>query len=308
VPAEAYHAGLDRERRAAVQRRFTTGEGVVMVATIAFGMGIDKPDVRYLVHFNLPGTLEAYYQQAGRAGRDGEPAQCILLYARRDRAAQQRFIDQAHPDDEAVRETWRRWLSQLRPDAGDAELSGVDPTDSDGFASIVATLRDSGLVARADLRPLSADPEAPIDTRAIAEHRRHAEARLAQMTEYAETAGCRRAVILRYFGERPPDSCDNCDNCLGAPERSSSDFPHDLHAAFLELRDRIATRSGREPYAVFELRTADELATFRPQTEEELLATWGIARTRAEWFGAELLRIIAEWERAHPDAAERPTR
>ncbi len=309
VPAEAYHAGLDRERRAAVQRRFTAGEGVVIVATIAFGMGIDKPDVRYVAHFNLPASLDAYYQQAGRAGRDGEPAECILLYARRDRAAQQRFIDQAHPDDEAVRDTWRRWLSQLRPDAGGAEPSGpVDPTDADGYANTVAALRDSGLVAQADLRPLSADPEAPIDTRSIAEHRRHAEARLAQMTEYAETAACRRAVILRYFGERPPDSCDNCDNCLGVPERSPSDFPHDLHAGILDLRERLATRSGREPYAVFELRTADELATFRPRTEEELLATWGIARTRAEWFGTELLRLIAEWELAHTDAAERPAR
>ena len=304
VPAQAYHAGLDRETRTRVQRRFTVDEGVVIVATVAFGMGIDRPDVRYILHVNLPESIEAYYQQAGRAGRDGEPAECVLLYARRDRAAQQRFIDQAHPDRESVREAWRRWVEQ-EPD-GDGTVP-VPAIDEDSFANVVAALRDSGLLAQTELRPLSLDPDAPIEMRSIEQHRRYAEGRLAQMTEYAETAQCRRAVILRYFGEQAADRCDNCDNCLGTAERAGPSYPADLHASLVALRDAIAERAGRPAHEIFELRTVDELATYRPRTEDELVATWGIAQTRADWFGAELLKAIADWERAHPDA-ERPAR
>ncbi|HEU5115107.1 MAG TPA: RQC domain-containing protein, partial [Isosphaeraceae bacterium] len=101
-PVAIYHAGLGREERAEAQDRFMSGRAEVVVATNAFGMGVDKPDIRSVIHFNMPGTLEAYYQEAGRAGRDGQHAECVLLYAAGDRFLQEMFIENEYPPPEAV--------------------------------------------------------------------------------------------------------------------------------------------------------------------------------------------------------------
>ncbi len=100
--AVIYHAGLGRDERTQAQDRFMSGQAQVVVATNAFGMGVDKPDIRSVIHFNLPGTLEAYYQEAGRAGRDGHPADCTLLYAPGDRFLQEMFIENEYPPPDAV--------------------------------------------------------------------------------------------------------------------------------------------------------------------------------------------------------------
>jgi ATP-dependent DNA helicase RecQ len=231
----------------------------------------------------------------------------VLLYARRDRAAQQRFITEAHPSDAAVRELWQRWLNAPELARGDGP-SVANITVADGFVNILTALRASGLVAPTDLRPISIDPNAAIDTAAIEEHRKHAEGRLTQMVEYAETTQCRRAVILRYFGESAADDCGNCDACLGTAEQIGPAYPGDLYDAILAFRNGLAEESGREVYAIFEARTAEDLAVHRPRTDEELLETWGIASTRAEWFGEDLLTLVEEWEDEHPDAPERATR
>ena len=141
-----YHAGLAPETRASNQAAFVASEDMVIVATVAFGMGIDKPDVRFVAHIGVPKSIEAYYQETGRAGRDGDPSAATMFWG-----------------------------------AGD-------------FAT-----------ARARL--------AEID----GERRNEERARLDALAGLVETAGCRRAVLLRHFGENPPESCGNCDNCLDAP-------------------------------------------------------------------------------------------
>ncbi|MFY7969549.1 MAG: RecQ family ATP-dependent DNA helicase, partial [Pirellulaceae bacterium] len=105
-PVAAYHAGLAPEQRRFVQDRFMRGEYPAIVATNAFGMGIDKSDLRFVVHYNLPGSLEAYYQEAGRAGRDGLASQCVLLFSGQDRYIQEFFIENAYPPREMVQRVY----------------------------------------------------------------------------------------------------------------------------------------------------------------------------------------------------------
>ncbi|MBL8649290.1 MAG: DNA helicase RecQ [Sphingopyxis sp.] len=144
----AYHAGLDAEIRARVQHDFVASEDGIVTATVAFGMGIDKPDVRFVAHAGLPKSIEAYYQETGRAGRDGDPAEALMLWGASD------------------------------------------------FAT-----------ARARLGELTESRQAGERTR------------LNALGALVETPACRRALLLRHFGEDPPERCGNCDNCLEPPSR-----------------------------------------------------------------------------------------
>ncbi|WP_343518202.1 DNA helicase RecQ [Sphingomonas sp.] len=145
-PVLPYHAGLDPAVRRRNQAAFVASEDMVIVATVAFGMGIDKPDVRFVVHAGLPKSIESYYQETGRAGRDGDPAVAQLFWGADDFARARQRIGEV----EAGRQAGER-------------------------------------------------------------------ARLTALGALVETAGCRRAILLRHFGEEPPESCGNCDNCLNAP-------------------------------------------------------------------------------------------
>ncbi len=201
--ARAYHAGMNADERRRVQEDFVADRVRVIVATNAFGMGIDKPDVRYVIHHNMPGSMEAYYQEAGRAGRDGDPGRCMLLWNDADINLRTRFINQ----DAAA-------LGAGSGAGGDAEGAG-------GFADSRAAIPvgspedfgspdDPGAGMGGEPDPFIAQQEALIASK---------RAQLNAMAGYCRTTQCLRAVILRYFGETPDsEHCGNCLNCEGTFE------------------------------------------------------------------------------------------
>ncbi|ATE63812.1 DNA helicase RecQ [Rhizorhabdus dicambivorans] len=210
-PTRAYHAGLDPQIRAANQRAFVASEDMVMVATVAFGMGIDKPDVRFVAHAGLPKSIEAYYQETGRAGRDGEPAVTQLFWGADDFARARRRIE----------------------------------TD-------------------------------------VEEGRRPGERqRLNAMAMLVEAPGCRRAILLRHFGETPPPACGNCDNCLNPPtgidgtvvaqKLLSAAFRTEMRYGVTHLTDVLAGREtervlmlGHNRLSVFGIADEAELKLIKP--------------------------------------------
>ena len=424
VAAIGYHAGLDDARRHEVQDRFMREDVRVIVATSAFGMGIDKPNVRLVVHYTMPGTLEAYYQEAGRAGRDGLEGDCYLLHAFQDRFTHEFFVKGAHPERALVEQVH----AVLRADADDSGAFDLDADDiaarvrgkvaardidavlrmlaqagvvrndpEDGsrvYVRLLATaerirkelgdealdigllraiwraagaaLYEGATVDLAGLPPgfggqsgavpildrLQADQYVewrrlgggrrladrakgldayPIDWATLDRRRKADLAKLDMMQQYAYTRTCRRAFVLRYFGDPAARAaCAGCDNCLGThqasrreradrttkpraererrPVHGRGDAPRGgrvaeeevslsaadnaLLARLKSLRTEIARAERVPPYVVFPDRTLAEIAVRRPKTTHAMADIRGVGPTKLERYGPRFLEVV----------------
>jgi ATP-dependent DNA helicase RecQ len=228
VDAVAYHAGLSMNDRRAVQERFMSRETGIIVATNAFGMGIDRPDVRFVVHADIPDSLEAYYQEVGRAGRDGDPAHGLLLFNYADKWIPELFIDASHPPADFLKQVFGRLLAAGRPVLIGPDWRQVSARMDQKFHSAVTILHRAGYVERVHtsagsgvriLRPKDAELRdfnfEELERRRDFEHRK-----FRVMLEYASRfrKHCYRSFVLRYFGEwTKVKDCGNCSRC--APEK-----------------------------------------------------------------------------------------
>jgi ATP-dependent DNA helicase RecQ len=224
IAAACYHGKLGARERRENQERFMSGAQRIIVATNAFGMGIDKPDIRFVIHYQMPGTLDAYYQESGRAGRDSEQARVILFYQLDDRRTQLFFLGGRYPkpdDIAAVYET----LERLKADESAVKLGMLQesaaPLAKTKVRIILAAMKEMGLVKEGRgatfklLKSRLAREELELLARQYEEKAEKDREKLERMMMYAQSAACRWKTLLDYFGDEPDfETCQTCDNCL----------------------------------------------------------------------------------------------
>ena len=237
VNCVSYHGGMTDEERAKAQEIFISKKVDIAVATNAFGMGIDRGDVRFVIHYEIPGSVEAYYQEAGRAGRDGEAAVCELLFNYADTRTQEFFIDGANPSPVTVRQIYQYLLNDAD---GNHEVfrtleemaDHADVKNSMAVGSALGILVRGRFIERFDvkgkrmrgtrlLQPNLLTRDLVLDEEAMENKDARDREKLRSMVEMCYARTCRQQWILNYFGEENAGTCGNCDVCR---ERSAGDF------------------------------------------------------------------------------------
>ncbi|MGJ3241852.1 MAG: RecQ family ATP-dependent DNA helicase [Opitutales bacterium] len=302
-PHVAYHGGLSDGAREAAQNRFIRKEVPLAVATNAFGMGIDRDDIRFVCHYDMPGSVEAYYQEAGRAGRDGKPAWCELLFCYPDKQIQDFFIEGSNPSPQLIRDLYA-YLRHNRDREDCLHLSVDDLADSlpgkinpMALSSALSLLRKQGLIERFQrpgsrlrstriLKP-ELDPAAiPVDAEGLAVKRERDEDKLKRLIQFAYARSCRQAWILDYFGQPDAEPCGRCDACLrGSADRRKLNEEESLVvkkalsgvARMSDRKDqhRWQPRFGRDRIVKMLLGSRSQAIT---QSGLDRLSTWGLLR------------------------------
>ena len=226
VSVDAYHGQLPIKTRNANQDRFMRGELTWIVATNAFGLGIDKPDIRHVIHHHAPGTIEAYYQEAGRAGRDGQPAQCILLHDPSDKGLHRFFQANRYPTGEELVNTHhalKRLASDPHSPASFARLQALCPVPKTRLKQAINLFKTRGVIAEIDglLQLMQPDLSMHELYRIAGDYRERDERdrrKQQLMVEFTQTRRCRWSYLIDYFGRDSDDGlhhrCDHCDNCV----------------------------------------------------------------------------------------------
>jgi len=226
IPADHYHGKMRKADREAAQERYMRPtKRKVMVATSAFGMGIDKPNIRYVLHYQAPSSLEQYVQEAGRGGRDGRPCHCVLLFDPADVDVQRHLLAQGRPRPDQLRRVAKAlaaWGGEQRTVKA-ADLASSADVPVNAARALCARLEELALVEqtageewRIAVEPEVFDAGAEDLARRLEIERLADERRLAVVRDYAQTPECRSVFLRRYFGEEDPPPCGICDRCRAA--------------------------------------------------------------------------------------------